>query len=452
MPGHTPSALNSRANDFCKPLMWFALACCIIYAFSELAFPDVGKLAEAGLLIATIIGLALGVRNPALFTPFVLLGVSILVQTTGWAASFGAREYGFEPESSPRVDVLAKWFLFLVFALWLGRKPLGTPVLWAAAAIGFFLMPWTTGLGIQELRLALDNQRIDIGTMNAQHAAMLSGILLLGSLALFIHSSTASAGRKTLAGVASCTTLAAIALLYATQTRGVWLGVAVASASVVVLYLWLSRKNKNASASSWLVIPLMTAIIVGTVLVAVNSNLSHRIDKESGSFLLALQGKVESMPLDSTGIRLRSWYFALPFIAQKPWFGWGPDGSKLIMQESDALPPAMKSQFGHLHNTYLDITAQYGIFGLALYLALLGWLILHLIKAYKAKVLPLSTFLFGISFFIYWIIVNSFESYMLFSTGKYAFTIVCAGLISLTFSSAPIAQARYTPFFLRRKP
>jgi O-antigen ligase len=155
--------------------------------------------------------------------------------------------------------------------------------------------------------------------------------------------------------------------------------------------------------------------------------------------MFALQGKIEEMPLDSTGIRLRSWYFAGEYLAEKPWFGWGPDGSKLIMKESSALPLALKPQFGHLHNTYLDIIAQFGIFGLTLYLALLAWLIIQIIKAFETNTISLSTFLFGIAFIIYWTIINIFESYMLFSSGKYAFTIVFSGIISLSISSEPPA-------------
>jgi len=451
MQKETTSTSNIRTSDCCNPLTWFSLACCITYAFSELLFPGLGKVGEAGLLSVTLISFVFfGLRNPALLTPFILLGVSVLVQVTAWTVSFRVREYGFEPETTPRIDLLGKWFLFLFFALWLPRKSSGVPMMWAASIIGFFLMPWTKGLGIRELQLAINNQRIDVGTMNAQHAAMFSGILLLGSLSLFIRSSTAVTHKKILTGLATFTTLASITLLYATQTRGVWLGTAIASTSIIALYLYFSLKNKSFDAPSKLLITFMATLIITACLIAINSNLNNRIDKESRSLTLALQGKIEEMPLDSTGIRLRSWYFALPFLSERPWLGWGPDGSKLIIQESNALPPDLKLQFGHLHNTYLDIVAQYGLFGLALYLALLGWLILRIIKAFRAGVLPLSAYLFGIAFFIYWTIVNMFESYMLFSSGKYAFTVVYAGLISLTISSSATNQRPTTHHLLNQ--
>lgn len=434
MHGQIPSTLTASTDNFGKLLTWLSLVFCVTYAFSELSFPIIGKTAEAGLLIITAISLVFGFRTSKLLIPFVMLGASLLVQTAGWWASFGAREYGFEPETAPRIDLLSKWFLFLFFVLWLPRISFGVPLIWTTSIIGFLLMPWTNGLGITELELAIDNRRIDVGTMNAQHAAMLAGIMLLGSLALFVKSFTTKTYKKTLTGIAFCASVMSIALLYATQTRGVWLGVAIASISLIILYFYLSAKSNSINASSRLLVPAIVVIVVTTFLIALNSNVSNRISKESDSLVLALQGKIEEMPLDSTGIRLRSWYFAGPFLAEKPWFGWGPDGSKLIMQESAALPPELKPQFGHLHNTYLDITAQFGILGLALYASLLGWLILRLIKAFKSNAISLSVFLFGFSFFIYWTIVNIFESYMLFSSGKYAFTIVCAGIISLATS------------------
>src|SRR5690554_180017 len=451
MDGQIPSALKTSTNNCGKSLTWLSLVCCCSYALFELTFPNIGKTAEAGLLIVTLISAVFGLRDSKLFTPFVLLGVSLLVQTAGWGASFDATEYGFEPDKAPRIDLLSKWFLFLFFALWLPRIPFGVPLIWAASIVGFLLMPWTNGLGINEFQLAIDNRRIDLGTMNAQHAAMLAGIMLLGSLTLFIKGFTSRTYGKTLKGLAFCTSLTSTALLYATQTRGVWLGVAVASVSLVILYVWLSLKSKSISASPRLLIPIITLIVITTFLIAINSNLGNRIDKESNSVMLALHGKIEEMPLDSTGIRLRSWYFAGTFLAEKPWFGWGPDGSKLIMQESAALPTELKPEFGHLHNTYLDIIAQFGIFGLALYLSLLGWLIVKIIKAFQSNAISLSTFLFGVTFFIYWSIVNIFESYMLFSSGKYAFTIVCSGIISLAISPNSMPATRKLPFLKLRK-
>lgn len=422
---------NFATRSIEPALSWVALVSCAGYAFAELLFPDASRYAEGLLLLATLIALGLGKRNATLFWPLVMLGAALVLETTSWLASFQAADYGFEPDSGPRLDRISKWFLFLVLAFWLPSSRRAVTAFWASAVVAFALTPWIAGEGWQEIQTALNGARIDAGTMNAQHAAMMAGTLLIGAVCLMIHGNT-SRPRKPdfiLAGV-SLAVLAAF-FLYATQTRGVWLGAVMGTMTVLALYVFWppsSARTQPGRKRTALIITLLLSVGLAMTL---NTQLSEKLERESSSATLALEGRFSELPYDSTGIRLRSWYYALPWIAENPWFGWGPEGSKVIMQESDALPPALKVHFGHLHSTYLDVLAQYGLAGLSLLIALGAWFAGSLIQANRRGVIPYAAFLMGMGFLVYWLVVNAFESYMLFSSGKYVFTIVLAGILSL---------------------
>ncbi len=415
-------------------LIWVSMIFCATYAFAELIYPDIGRLAEGGLLAATAFALIFGMRAKHLRIPLALLALSLVAESASWVASLNSPAFGFEPDAAPRIDLLSKWFLFLVMAFWLYRFPFGVRFFWLAAIAGTSLLPWVNGDALQEFQLALNNQRIDAGTMNAQHAAMISGILLIGGLALFIQLAQSRQRKYTFALAAIYLVTSGLFFLFATQTRGVWLGTAIASVVIIALYFFLTKKSRSRSLSKLSLLAILTVLLCGVTL-ALNSNLANRIHNEGSSLELVLEGKIDQLPLDSTGVRVRSWYYAIPWIAQKPWFGWGPDGSKLIMQESAALPESLKSKFGHLHNTYLDILAQYGFFGLLLYFALLIWLLMHIATSYYQGAMPLSAFLFGAGTLIYWLFINFFESYIFFSSGKYALTIVLKTARERSFNS-----------------
>lgn len=415
------------------PVRAIGLAACLLYAFFELSLPDTGKYAEAVLILLTLVALCRGERAPQLLAPLVMLGAAIAVSATAWLASFASREYGFDPDSAPRIDQVGKWFLFMVPAFWLGKNRSGPPLFWAAAVLGLVALPWISGDGLKEFSQALDNRRIDAGTMNAQHAAMLSGLAFILSICLIIQNHMQARWLIVSRLIGTLLFAGSLFLLYATQTRGVWLGCSAAAVAMLLAALARSRVKPARNSTGIGVATGMTValLIAGTLWTAANSNAVNRLEHEADTIGLAMAGEINKLPPDSVGVRLRSWYHALPWLEERFWFGWGPDGSKLIMQESDALPSGLKSQFGHLHNSYLDIMAQFGFAGLLLYLVLLAWFARYLVRAYRDRRIPYGAYLFGIGFLTYWLVVNLFESYMLFSSGEYAFTVVLAGLISL---------------------
>src|SRR5690606_8311404 len=83
--------------------------------------------------------------------------------------------------------------------------------------------------------------------------------------------------------------------------------------------------------------------------------------------------------------------------------------------------------FTHLHSSYFDLFAQYGAPGVLLFLGLLAWLGHFALRSWRAGTMPEPVLVFIGGFIVYWLIVNAFESYMLYSTGRYLLNLVIAG-------------------------
>lgn len=420
---------SPQAGQNCLTLL--ALLACAGFAFTTPLFPEPSRYAKGILALLTLIAFARGERSTQLFTPFLFFLIAVGLEVTSWVGSFQGAAFQFPPNQLPQVEGVGKWFWFILLAFWLQKKSWAPPVFWATAIVTIAITPWVTGNGLTEMELAMDGYRIDMGTMNAQHAAMYAGLMLLGGVCLLLHSGMASVRRGLLLSAGFLITILALFYLYATQTRAVWLGCIGAVTVILTLYALLKDWRMERKIKKRPMVLIITVLMITGIWAVIQTPMSSKIDQENGTISLVMEGRFSEMPLNSSGIRIRSWYYALPWIAQSPWLGWGPDGSKLIMQESDALPADLKKHFGHLHNTYFDLLAQYGLAGLIFYLSLLAWFMRRLVQAHRNRTIPPAAFIFGVGFLVYWLIVNTFESYMLFSSGKYAFSMVLAGTLSL---------------------
>ncbi|MFO7551340.1 MAG: hypothetical protein R6W80_08015 [Haliea sp.] len=129
---------------------------------------------------------------------------------------------------------------------------------------------------------------------------------------------------------------------------------------------------------------------------------------------------------------MRYWIYGLPWILERPATGWGINGSHLISQRSEALTPELQLIYSHLHSSYLDLAAQYELPCVLLFLALALWLLLQSRRAWQQPHMPDAVFLFIAGFTVYWLIINLFEAYMLYSSGRYLLNLVCAGALAYT--------------------
>ncbi|WP_349789850.1 O-antigen ligase family protein [Chromohalobacter israelensis] len=402
----------------------------LVYGLLRVLWPGVGSpagTATALLGLIAVLAWGKGIRGTA---PLWLLLLSVAVQVLSWGLG-----YLHHPEwvsSNPEVDRLAKLFIFIGVAWWLGGSSRNTLLIWGLAVIGYLVASFVAG-GLEEWRKGLEGMRTGFGIRNKQHGSMLFGVALLG-LATFARRIMTSGTRwvpwRCVAwGLALGICVVAIAI---GQTRAVWLALAVSfPVAVLIVLLWARSRGLGQRVLR----PVLGGVGVGLVLVVLGGvffggTLSERLETESSVVAELLQGDLESVPYSSIGIRIHTWVAAGEWIAERPLVGWGGEGRGLVIDHTDWLPDNIKERFGHLHNFFLEVWVAYGLLGLGVIAALAFWIGRGTWLAWRAGVMPNDMALFGASFFVYWMIVNQFESYNSFWTGVYVHNLIVGGLVT----------------------
>ncbi|WP_246131605.1 O-antigen ligase family protein [Pistricoccus aurantiacus] len=401
------------------------------YAALRMLWGEVGDLsgtlmAMLGLIAVLIYGR--GIRSSAVLW---LLLAALLVQTLSWGLG-----YLHHPEwvaDNPQLDRLAKLFIFIAVAWWLGGSTRNTLLVWGIAVAGYLVASFTLGGGVAEWLRGLGGERVGFGVRNLQHGSMLFGVALIG-VVIFTQ-------RFVMSGMRVVWWRALIWLIvfglcvtgvFIGQTRAVWLGTLTAFLVAGCLgSLWALMKSQGRHIAKPLLICLSVVLVVSLVAVlAFKKPLMARITQESQVVAQVLQGDVEQIPYTSIGTRINSWIAASEWIKQRPFVGWGSEGRALVMEHTAWLNPAVKAQYGHLHNFLLEIWVAYGVLGILVIMALATWIARGTWLAWRSGIIPNDIALFGISFFFYWVFVNQFESYNSFGTGVYVHNLVLGGLVT----------------------
>jgi putative inorganic carbon (HCO3(-)) transporter len=148
----------------------------------------------------------------------------------------------------------------------------------------------------------------------------------------------APAARKRMWVWIGCAALMAMAVLLA-ETRAVWIGTAVAA-----LYLtWFWKR--------WMILAAPVPLILAVL-------FAPPVLKDRFTSLMHPQG------VDSNTFRLVTWRTGLEMIKAHPFLGIGPEGPKYHFKEwvpADIPQPLPTGWYGHLHNIYLQYSAERGI-------------------------------------------------------------------------------------------
>ncbi|UBU47592.1 O-antigen ligase family protein [Cobetia amphilecti] len=411
-------------------LLLIGVASLMVYTFFNIPAGDIAKPAETLLAFSGLIAFCIwgkGFRLPVLL----LLGAVVTVQLISWWA--GLSHHPQWMDSSPRLALLAKLFIFISVAWWLRGSTRNTLLLWGVAATGFllttfFLAPpndenWITGLS---------GERADFGIRNAQHSAMFFGTLLLGLVAFskrICQQGSRQGVRITLWGMALIIALAGIVV---GQTRAVWIG------TIVSLGLGLSvwggfvvmRRGVRQFLKYLSMFLAALALLMVVFGLGLGDSLEKRVNKESDVITQVLKGELTQIPYTSVGIRVNSWIAASEWIAERPLTGWGAKGKSLVMRETAWIPEKVAKKYGHLHNFFMETWVAYGLLGVLAIAALMIWIGRATWLAWRAGVMPSDMAFFGMIFFVFWMIINQFESYESMWTGLYIHNIVVGGLVT----------------------
>lgn len=177
------------------------------------------------------------------------------------------------------------------------------------------------------------------------------------------------------------------------------------------------------------------AITISTAAVIYyDTSITKRLTAERVTLEKLTEGDFEHIKKGSIGIRIDSWRMALGWIKERPITGWGAQTRKALIQRSD-WPIEYKKKFGHLHNSYLELLVDYGVVGLSLFAGLFAYIWFRAWQAWRHNIIPNDIMAFGALWCIYWLIVNCFESYIIYSaTGNYLNAIVMGVLYTYHLS------------------
>lgn len=396
-------------------LLAFAFSRSSSYEFGKTALEIVGCL---GLLCIYKYGKA---ANSAPL--FILVLLSILVQSIPWALS-----HLTHPEWAVKnleVDYLTRWFIFIPLAWWVAQYKHGIWLLYLAAAASILLSPWLAGYGTQEIIDGLQGKRVDFNLENAQHTSLFFGIVALG---LICFTPRIYRTKKYLVLFSTSAIALSLCAVLISASRQSWLALLVTFA-VFTLFFIIKLYKSSLHPNTTKAIVLLLTLCAGLVYTVAKSDyVLNRVMTEKTAISKILSTDFDNVPYSSFGIRLHSWVAATDFIEEKPTFGWGSNGMTLVIKKTEWLPDFVRKQFGHLHNSYIEIVVNFGIIGLIFYLSAWVYLTKKVLQHIRNKELPADIGYFYFSFLCFWSVMICFEAYQNYWTGTLCLQVILAGV------------------------
>ncbi|OHV09520.1 O-antigen ligase family protein [Kushneria phosphatilytica] len=274
-------------------------------------------------------------------------------------------------------------------------------------------------------------KRPRLGFKNWEHAGVCAGVMMI-ALSCFLPrflrwSGSLDSGLMhwgTRLGYTLAVILAVTGWLI-TRTRASWLGIVVILLIALIGVLWLlgrghvrSRRTRFAILYGFIGLALVMTVIGALFGDAIIS----RVFAEHHVVLEVLSGDLSNVPYSSIGFRIHAWHYALQLIAERPWFGWGPQSHIPLLLS--APNPELKAQavsenLTHFHNSYITLLVGNGVLGFAMFVAIAGVVGRAAWQSWRQGAMPNDVMIFLSLFFIFWVIVNCFESYVGYRTGIY---------------------------------
>lgn len=329
---------------------------------------------------------------------------------------------------------------FIAIAYTISRNRLLTAWQVLAVAFGGLLIYLAISFNKIEWIRAWNGQRVDFGIHNAQHTGI---VFATCALALSFFSPRFFSwikNKSPLVALGSALFWLTMLLftlwgVFVSQTRAVWLGLSVTLLLLpgILLFAYSLRGKPRLSSQKLLLGGVAGILLLGLLTAAFNipDRVSERLLAEKVTLEgLRLAASHEDQRLTSIGVRVASWSAAADWIMERPFMGWGGRASRPLIRQSDLFSDTFKKQFNHLHNSYLQVLVEIGLIGAAFIVVLITLVGRACIKSYQHQTMPLDVFLFSWAFFIFWLVVNIFESYIIYPSGTYLIAIITGFLYS----------------------
>lgn len=407
----------------------FILTC--LYALSKIHTPDAfSNTIGAPMVLLGFYSIYRYGKDLSVRTPMLLLLAGIVIPVLSWY--FAHLAHPDWTNKIPRLDKLARVFLFIPIAWWLKDSTKKVFIFWSLATLTVLIAPWIGGGGWQEIISGSQGGRIDYDLRNAGHTSLFFGLVLIGLLCFLPR---LYRWKKTIIVAWLPITLFCMFTMIASQTRAAWLAL-IASALMFLLVMIFNKKlREKINIKNLSIAVVITLCAAFTIYSTMGNTLKNRSTSESSVIDKVISGNLQDIPYTSVGIRIHLWEAGLAKIAERPLLGWGNKGQRISIDQNDWMPENIKQNFGHLHNIYLSILNNYGLVGLAFYFALFGWVMVKILKAVSKKQLDKDIGNFVIIAFTFWSVVNLFESYLFFWTGVFCIQVLFGGLLALIWQA-----------------
>lgn len=416
------------------------LASIYLYALLNISIPSIGGAFKTIIILGSL-GIFYVHRKSIFKEPIVLLlFATLILQGASWYNS--TIQIPELANNAPKIDRLAKLFLFFLMAYWLKGSIKNTFILWTCYIVGFFISLYTHSYNFfHELNLGLTGVRVDFHIKNAQYTSMFSGVSLLISILLF-HSIALKNKfllnnnvRLLFSVFAIASILFFLIMVIITQSRMVWLGIIV-SLFLFPLAKYITYKNTNFKViiASYLVIITLSLVTLGTSL----SHFKSRSVGDTETIYKVLNFDFQNIPMSSAGIRINSWVEASKWVVRNPILGVDSEGPGLVIKQSKMFQDryleneiTIKS-LRHLHNFHIEVLVSYGLIGLIIIYILYLYIPYSIVKLKDNKLQEFA--LFSLLFVSYWLCINFFESFNSRSYGVFTHNIILAGLYTFVLN------------------
>ncbi|WP_418113746.1 O-antigen ligase family protein [Vibrio scophthalmi] len=397
-----------RQNTF-NTLM---LLCIMVYAILKYSFRVYGDIFQT-IFVISFIFLCITSPKPLIsdnvFKLFIAaLGASIL----SWINA--KIQLPHLARELPDIGPMFNLFYFLPIAFFLQGKSERVTLLWFAMLTGFivsFISHSPDFIG--ELLRGANGVRISFGVNNAQHPAIWSGVAIIVLIAMIIKEFTTRSLKRPLYWIAYIGLLLFFTfVLIATQTRQVLLGLTLSISLGSLWYVYIKRIK----ASTKRVVFSILLLLIVLFSIGYFTGVEKRIESEQNTLSLILSGQIDNLPDDSTGIRMSLWSAAFDWVQERPLLGSDFGVDKELIKTSKKTSSFIKDNIHHLHNSFVDISVYYGLLGLAI-ISLTLILVFRRCMA-SDKGLQFNPIQYACClFFVYWVTVNMFESYLFSTSG-----------------------------------
>ncbi|TVQ87603.1 MAG: hypothetical protein EA400_11170 [Chromatiaceae bacterium] len=378
-------------------LLWVGLA---LGWWQQRGLPPGAQVATAGLWLA--LGLALWALLAALLAALASTGLATENAATAWART---GSLSAAPTAAYTLDRGLAWAQLagcVPAAVALGGNERRLVRLLLLALLGLLLgILWRQDWAL----LGSDLQRFMISRQGfgfpAIVFALFAGTALLGLLVLrercWGQCGGPHRGQRWLLWVLAILAIAQVFVL--ALSRGAWLAFLVTLGLAAVLH-WRQRlqqrrqarqyhPNGSAAGAPAPQRPARAlALALALLVIGLNAGpIVDRLGQEWDEVQAILDSGEAFMPSSSLGYRWQAQWFGLARWRERPWLGWGPGASPLLLARhaDEGFLVKDDASLRHLHNTYLEVLVQLGLIGLLLWLALLLALLRGLAAAVTAS-------------------------------------------------------------------